>query len=611
MLKPNRKRLKLHLLRFLRKCSFKNNPIIIKLLLIYGFIFAAMLLLSYLTFVNYRNDKEISTLEVIHQSNSQMVDSIDNYISEMSYSAGLPLYNEQEGENKLLLGLKEFTGTGIITLPFSKDSEEQLLRILEYKQTINSAFIFNLSGKSVYKIRGGSLYSDYNPSSEDWFKKSEESLGKPVYRSTFKLPNAYDINKKGILVFSMARAIVSPQNFEVLGVILVNSDISFLSNLCKKTLISPQQRIMVIDKDGMMIYDTLQSNISGKVSGKDAELFYGSNSKTKDVTIGEVDYLLSTTESVLTGWKIINLIPKDVLNKNIYKMRETTIFITLLLLVSSFIFVFIMSRQIVSPLKKLLLLMKLVIKGDFDVRIKIKSDDEVGQLAKTFNVMTRRIRNLINEVYIDKIKQKEIELQMLQNQINPHFLYNTLESIHMMAEINRDKETSKMAGSLGKIMRYGISNKYEKVTVRQELEYLQEYISLQKMRFEDIFEVIINVNEDIYECIIIKMIIQPLVENAIYHGLSKTEKDGRLEVRGFREGDKVYFEVIDNGKGMDKSLVKKLNNYLNDLDNSFKSIGLKNVDRRIKLYCGSDFGIKVESTPDVGTVMRVKLPYIT
>jgi two-component system sensor histidine kinase YesM len=252
--------------------------------------------------------------------------------------------------------------------------------------------------------------------------------------------------------------------------------------------------------------------------------------------------------------------------------------------------------------------MKLVEKGDFEVKIKINSRNEVGQLARTFNNMARRVKRLINEVYVDKIKQKDLELQMLQNQINPHFLYNTLETIHMVAEINNDSEASQMSRSLGRILRYGISKGNEIVTVKQELDHLNDYILLQKVRFSRLYEIIVNVDENIYENRIIKIILQPLVENAIYHGLASKSHGGRIEILGYSRDDCIIFEVSDNGSGMDDKQVTTINNYLNGLDSSLNSIGLINIHKRIQLYYGSEYGIEVRSTLGVGTSVIVILP---
>jgi two-component system sensor histidine kinase YesM len=252
----------------------------------------------------------------------------------------------------------------------------------------------------------------------------------------------------------------------------------------------------------------------------------------------------------------------------------------------------------------------MVEKGDFDAKVKIEGKDEVNQLASTFNNMTDKIKKLINEVYINKIRQKELEMQMLQNQMNPHFLYNTLESIHMMAEVNRDKEVSRMARTLGKLLRYGIGRKQEQVTVKEEVEHLEDYIMLQKVRFEDIFVITVNVDRSLYECIIIKMILQPLVENAVYHGMENRSEGGKIEVKGYKSGEKIVFEVVDNGKGIDETQVKKLNDYINDRNNSFKSIGLKNINKRIRLYYGSLYGVEITSKIGIGTILKVIVPYI-
>ena len=255
--------------------------------------------------------------------------------------------------------------------------------------------------------------------------------------------------------------------------------------------------------------------------------------------------------------------------------------------------------------------MSLLEKGDFDIKIRIQSRNEIGKLAKTFNKMTWRVKRLINDVYLEKINQRELELQMLRNQINPHFLYNTLESMRMVAEYNNIPKISDMAFLLGKILRFGINMKMDIVTVKEEIEYLNYYIKLQNYRFGNSFSVIVNMDESICDCVITKLILQPVVENAIYHGLSGKPQDGLIEITAAEEDNNIMFTVKDNGQGMERETMVNLNDYLDDLNNSFNSIGVKNVHKRIQLYYGRDYGIKIESSLGVGTTVKITLPRIS
>lgn len=606
----NRKKLLKFMFLSIRKgFRFKNTPVFIKLFLSFILVFISMIFLSYITFTYYKNDKEESTWSVIHQMNKQTVSKINEYMMDLNSITKLPLFSENSDYN-FLKELEQFNETNNHNLVFQKLTEQMSYKILNYKTTIQSVFLFNLKGKSEYRMIGSNLSKEFNPKDEDWFKQSIDSFGKPVVISTFPLPYVADMHEKPVYVFSMARGLVSVEKSEVVGIILINCKIDFLANLCKEMLIVPNQRIAVIDRDGNIVYDTIQKNITQKLEDNLLNLVITGSNENQNVRIRKNDLMISYKTSDITGWKIVNIIPVNELNKKINNMRNTTAFITLVMILIASFFVVVISRQIVVPIKRLVLLMKLVEKGDFDVKIKFNNRDEIGQLAKTFNRMTVRVKKLINEVYVDKIKQKELELQMLQNQINPHFLYNTLESIHMMAEINRDHETSRMARALGRILRYGINRDKDKVTVKEELDHLQDYIMLQRNRFEDIFDIIVNVEESLYNHIIIKLILQPLVENAIYHGLSDRAGGGKIEIRGYNQAEKLIFEVIDNGKGMDEIMVNRMNDYINDMDNSFKSIGLKNVNKRIKLHYGNDYGIEVFSKPGAGTMVKVTVPCI-
>jgi two-component system, sensor histidine kinase YesM len=587
--------------------SFRNISITTKLALAFSFVFILMIMLSFINFANYREDKKASTLNVIKQTNSQTVNEVDKYVEDLNSITKFPLF-EEINEDNFLNKLEIFNETNKSDLIFQKLVHRVFFKIFNYKSHIQSTFIFNLNGKNEYKMKGSAMYKEYNPSEQQWFQQSIDNFGEPVIISTFELPNVTDIHEKPVRMFSMARGIVRVEDAEVLGIIMVNTDVDFLNDICKKALIVPNQRIIIVDDEKNIVYDTVQSNITHKI---EPEIFKAADTKTnqsEELTIDNIDFLISRKSFDNTNWTLINMIPVNSLNKNINQIRNNTILTTIILILIYSLFVLAISAQIVNPIRKLVKLMKNFQKGDFDAKINLKGHDEIGQLAETFDNMTAKIKKLINEVYEDKIKQKELELQMLQNQINPHFLYNTLEAIHMMAEINKDTETSKMARSLGKILRYSLKREKDTVTVYEEIAHTKEYVMLQKNRFDDIFTVEIDVNKSLYDKSVIKLLLQPIVENAIYHGLKKREKKGKIQVLGYKENNNMIFKVNDNGTGMSEKQVRLMNGYINDLNNHFEGIGLKNINKRIKLHYGSEYGITVISQPGIGTSIRAVLP---
>ena len=225
---------------------------------------------------------------------------------------------------------------------------------------------------------------------------------------------------------------------------------------------------------------------------------------------------------------------------------------------------------------------------------------------KTLNVN----KILININYKNQIEQKELELRQLQNQINPHFIYNTLESIHMMAEINDDLETSTMAEYFGSIIRYSMNRKINTVKLKQEMEVIDNYIYLQKIRFDQLFTIENIIPEELLNCEIIKMIIQPLIENAIYHGLSECDSNGKIIIQGHHIDDNLLITISDNGVGIEDDKLKDLNDYINDKNNKFNSTALRNINRRLKLNYGKTFGLEIFSVYGKGTSTVLTLPYI-
>ena len=584
----------------------EDFPIMVRLSFIIVLVFLAILLLSYTNFATVTKEKKLTTLNMVMQTNHQTISKINDYIEDLSDITKFPLTHKYN-DKSYVRELETFELTGESSLIFQKLNEQMFNDILGYKDDLTSVFIFNSKGDADYKSEIP-MYKAFNPISEYWFSKSIDKFGKPYTIRTYELPNVVPTNGPHF-VFGVARGIVRLETSQVVGVLLVNTEIDYLRNICNNMKISESERIIILD-DKYTIYDTEEENIANNAETQISSINYPKENEMITININGEELFVTSIISEYTGWRVVSLIPIDELFHDLNVMQRSTIILSSIILLFTILFITLISKQIITPIKKLKLLMNLVETGNFDIKINIDSKDEIGSLAHSFNSMTEKINNLIQEVYIEQIEKGEIELQMLQSQINPHFLYNTLESISMMATINDDDTTSEMAANLGTILRYGISKNNDEVTVIEEVKILEKYIKLQSIRFHDSYNIIMDINPNIYNIIIIKLILQPIVENAIYHGMIAKRSNGIITVRGFQSDGILHFEVIDNGTGMNEDQTASLNGYINDQNNNFSSIGLRNVNKRIKIRYGTNYGIHIQSTLEEGTTVYVSLPVL-
>jgi len=270
------------------------------------------------------------------------------------------------------------------------------------------------------------------------------------------------------------------------------------------------------------------------------------------------------------------------------------------------------STRLVVSMNALTKVMDQVDQDNFDIRAVIHRKDELGRVGRSFNKMMDKINGLISTVYQGQINQKEAEFKALQAQINPHFLYNTLETVRWLAEFGQTEEIEKVTVALSKLMKASISNRKPFYTLQEEMEYIQDYLFIQRVRFQDKINVLIYLDPDILDSQVPRLILQPIVENAIIHGLEQKLGKGQLYIKGSLYKDQgIKIQVMDDGVGMNKeSVVELLESGPQTASSSGKGTGsgVYNVHERIRLLYGEPYGVTVDSTPQVGTQVIVYLP---
>lgn len=481
--------------------------------------------------------------------------------------------------------------------------------MLIQSESINGAFIYNLSGNGVFSSRNTPNSIIKNSLSETWFKTFLENDDTISFIPFIKSTDIFEYTSSNSeSLIGIARKIIDLKTQEVTGVLLITIPISDLLKILTKDLPYNNQILSVFDSTGNLI---VSSNYDIDFSPFFDELNTTSTEPSVK-TITNIDPYFTTSNKIpLTNWILISAIPNaDVYSINslyIFSFITNIIFCSILLIVLYNLFI----NRIFNPINYLIDNMeKSHIEKNLTSNLTYNKNDEIGILVNSYNEMKGRINDLININYKNKIEQKDLELKQLQNQINPHFIYNTLESIHMMAELNDDEETSIMAEYFGAIIRYSMNRKVNTVKLRDEINIIDNYIYLQKIRFDQLFVIENLINEDVLDCEIIKMIIQPLIENSIYHGLSECSSNGKIIIQGQKIGNELLLTISDNGIGIEANILKDLNDYINDKNNKFKGIALRNINRRLKLHYGDKYGLEIFSVLGSGTSMVLTLPYI-
>ncbi|WP_106765853.1 cache domain-containing sensor histidine kinase [Paenibacillus faecalis] len=319
-------------------------------------------------------------------------------------------------------------------------------------------------------------------------------------------------------------------------------------------------------------------------------------------------YMITYAYEAYSSWYLINMIPHRYLNEESVNIRNSILVMALVSIVLSLFLTLSITRSIAQPLKKLVKSMNEFAKGNLNASLHDPHSDELAQISLRFNSMVHQIRELVNERELASRQKREAEIQVLQAQINPHFLFNTLNSLKWTAALSQVNSVSDGIGALAELLRNTIVDKNEYVTLRDEINNLKNYIIIQRMRYGDSFEVNFHIDESLLPTYILKLMLQPIVENAIIHGIDSMDSGAQILITAAEHEGKLVLKVSDNGKGMSKQQVEKLLNGPVSSHKRLCNIGISNVKERILLHYGNQYGLVIDSLQGQGTTVTIALP---
>ena len=475
---------------------------------------------------------------------------------------------------------------------------------------ISSIMIFGkkkmLLNRSMYTYQKVAL--DY--SKLDWYAKA---VAKPQ-DAIITGPNRHSFFDTDDEMISLSREVQSYENGTFRGVILINLNMNKITEICNSFQEKQENFICIINDKGELVYE--QQNGKERFAFDEKENRQELNTalgKMKDSCFrlnyrGE-KYLVTRTDMKTTGWTLVSMVPYKSVMAETMAISGVMILAVVITLIVTLLLLNRILTGVVKPLKKLEKYMVQVNPDNMDQRMEILTDDEIGHLSMKFNQMMDRIRNLKEQVIEEQEDKRKYELQALQAQINPHFLYNTLDSIIWMAETN-DSNIVAMTEALAKLFRISLNKGNEEISLERELEHVKNYLIIQSMRYADKFTYEILVEPGVERCRTIKLILQPIVENCIYHGIKKKRGTGKITIRAYRREQDLIIEVSDDGCGMPEEICRKiLSDEIESENISGSGIGVKNVNERIQLRFGKKYGLSYSSEEGVGTTVTYVLPY--
>lgn len=535
--------------------------------------------------------------EYTHTIIQQMNQNIDSYIDYMENIAYLISSNEDVQD---YLFDEKIDNEGRYRIL------NQLQTILDSRSDIRNVGIISKNGRMLINDGSKSVNQDLDLNTQEWYATALEKPNGPILTSSHV---QHIISGERPWVITLSRGIRDRSGSgEKEGVFFIDLNYSAISEPCDQSTVGTKGYAFILDAKGNIVYHPQQQQLYNELQTENISLIMDTDEDTVLTGTGNDGKLYSISRSEKTGWTVVDCTNvKELLSKS-RQAQSVYVLTAIILVIVTLLFSRFMARSITLPIQKLRDSMKKVQEGDFSVSdVVVDSKNEIGSLTKSFDVMTHRIHELMEQNVHEQEEKRKSELKALQSQINPHFLYNTLDSIIWMAEGKKNEEVVLMTASLARLLRQSISNEDEVVPIANEVEYARGYLTIQKMRYKDKLEFQIEVDSSILYIPLIKLVLQPIIENAIYHGLKYKESKGLLIVKGFMKDGNAVLQVIDDGVGMDEETLAHIYDK-HKVNYHSNGVGVYNVQKRLKLYYGEDYGITYTSELGKGTTATITIP---
>jgi len=547
----------------------------------------------------------------ISQSLVQISNSLDNFTREV-YRISFALNGNQRlveilnktGSINNLDGIKDY-----------KEVQDIIYNTTEYDYDLNGCTIFCLDGRN-FSMNSKSVSLEYEYQKDIWYEvlKEKKNYFMPSHYQNYLLPVS---NKK---VVSFAKALKDPETGNIIGYVIIDYGIKFFEDIIQNKITTQSSNIFIMDQDNQIVYAKGDRgyDIASEIAGTFIQQKEQDRVSTIKTSLNNEQIILSYYKSSNNNWTVVQTVPLKEVYSNITDIRAFTVKIIIASLLFTIAVSLFLSLSIVKPINELQKNMKMVEEGNFCIPVTKASTEEIAQLQNSFYRMAEKIEEMIEKNYKAELLRREAELMALQSQINPHFLCNTLSIIDSMAVIRENYEVSEMCQALNKLFRYNINFK-KYTTLRQEMEQIRLYLYIQAVRYDNRLEYSIYMPDELSECKIMKLLIQPMVENTIIHVVEKKKGNYRLEINAIKndKGD-VDIYIKDNGQGIPEKKLLEINEELEKTEDLYTNvdgkngyhIGIKNVHYRLRQNYGSQYGLTIFSEQNVGTTIVIHIPFI-
>ncbi|MBD0381523.1 cache domain-containing sensor histidine kinase [Paenibacillus sedimenti] len=505
-----------------------------------------------------------------------------------------------------------------------EDSKDILKTMASYRQTYRYESVLNITMINLYgrgiSERKGVFQLDRNPLRNTHFAylmhHPDDVLHIPS-SGVSELERLDGFHYKNHNVISIISTVKQRVTHEVIGFIIIDLDDSIVKRFCDNVTIGKNGFFYVVDESGIPIFKPSQMSDHTKLPNVEelSAILAGPENHYIDASEGKPSFVFASP-SKTTGWNIVGQVPLQEIVEEANSIRQLIIISVVLSIIFAFTLHYFVSNRLTRPVNILKKKMQLAASGFLEAKVTPTGTDEIADLGNSFNIMLGKIRMLLDQSIKEQQEMKKSELRALQAQINPHFLYNTLDSILWMAEAGKKEQVIQLVIALSRLFRISLSKGRDWIPIEKELEHLQSYLTIQQIRYRDILDYEIFIDSNLYAFPILKMTLQPIVENALYHGLKNKRSKGMIRIYSYAEENKhIMLNVEDNGIGMSEARLEQLRNGLmepnlpeitgNEVSGGF---GLHNVQRRLRLYYGESYGVQVYSKEGEGTTVTIRIP---